>query len=216
MHIEKGRDAAVNEAYLFHPVFLGGHFGSLFESKYIRPVMDDRQLQLLAIRGKTDRQKKMLTLMRHLSAQDTMKYREFLIRNTVSELWLLLMDEIADTERTGVKKSVEEQDRIMTMMTYIRSHFQEKLTLEEIGSAASVSSRECIRCFKKSIHQTPVEYLTGYRIHTAEQLLRNTDFSVREVAMRTGFSDTAYFGKVFRENTGMTPLAFHRRYRHQK
>jgi AraC-like DNA-binding protein len=139
MHIEKGRDAAVNEASLFHPVFLAGHFGRLFESKYIRPVMDDRQLQLLAIRGKTDRQKKMLTLMRHLSAQDTMKYREFLIRNTVSELWLLLMDEIADT-----------------------------------------------------------------------------DLSVREVAMRTGFSDTAYFGKVFRENTGMTPLAFHRRYRHQK
>ena len=48
-------------------------------------------------------------------------------------------------------------------------------------------------------------YVQDYRIRQAEKLLTETDLSVTEIAYATGFSGSAYFGKVFKNLTGKTP-----------
>ena len=57
------------------------------------------------------------------------------------------------------------------MIAYIQENFAEKITLEDIADSAAVSTRECLRCFKTSIHQSPMEYLIEYRIRAAKKLL---------------------------------------------
>ena len=98
------------------------------------------------------------------------------------------------------------------MLTFIRQNYREKLSLEDIARSASISKSECLRCFRTSIDRSPFEYLQDYRIEIAERLLRSTDDSVLDIALQTGFSNSAYFGKIFREVHGISPGVYRKRY----
>ena len=45
-------DDCILDSHLFHPVFLSGHFKSVFETKYLNPVIQNRSLDMLPIPGK--------------------------------------------------------------------------------------------------------------------------------------------------------------------
>lgn len=202
----------INVSYLFHPVFLGGHFKSIFETKYVTPVLRDRRFDLVELRGKTPVQKKMLSLMKRASHLQDHKDSEFLMRNLFSEIWLLLLEEIRTLEKEQPPIKPVRQDRIQTMLAFIQSSYTEHLTLEDIAASAAISPRECTRCFKNTIHKTPFQYLMEYRIDAAEHLLKTTRESVVDIALKCGFSNSAYFGRIFREMKGITPGAFRRKH----
>ncbi len=193
------------DSHLFHPVFLGGHFKSIFSTKYLDPILQNKHLEILEIRGKNRRQIKLLELLRQVAKLQKEENTEFQTRNVFSEIWLLLLEEARETEHTGSAVKQVNRERIQTMISFIQQNYQEKLSLEDIARSASVSKSECLRCFRSSIHRTPFEYLLDYRIETAERLLRSTDSSVLEIALQTGFSNSAYFGKMFKEVRGVTP-----------
>ena len=98
------------------------------------------------------------------------------------------------------------------MLAFIHEHYAERLTLEDIADAAAVSARECLRCFRSGIDQSPVDYLLAYRLRTALKLLETTDLSVTRIAMDTGFGGSSYFSKMFRRTYGRTPVEHRKRY----
>ena len=100
------------------------------------------------------------------------------------------------------------QDRILTMIAFIQENFSEKLSLEEIADSAAVSTRECLRCFRAAIHQSPMDYLIEYRVRTAKKLLEATDLSITDIALRCGFNSNSYFTKLFHRICGKTPNAY--------
>ena len=51
-------------------------------------------------------------------------------------------------------------------------------------------------------------YLNKIRIEQSKLLLKNTDFSIVEIAMEVGFEDQSYFSKVFKNLTKMTPKQY--------
>lgn len=194
------------DSHLFHPVFLGGHFKSVYETKYLNPVLQNRKLDLLPIRGQTQTQKQLLQKLRQLSLLQAQENVEFQTRNLLSEIWLLLLEELSQTRIETVPS--KNQDRMLTMLAFIQENFAEKLTLDQIAEAGTVSTRECLRCFRASINQSPMEYLLEYRVRAAEKLLEATELSVTEVAMRTGWGSSSYFTKMFRRICGKTPNAY--------
>lgn len=201
-----GDRACVLESHLFHPTLLAGHFKSIYETKYLAPILQNRHLEILGITGESKRQKELLAMIIKLGRMQAMENVEFQTRNLLSEIWLLLMEEARDIFQ-GSKRGQysENQTRIMDMLSYIHENYDHKILLENIAEAASVSRRECIRCFQDCIHKTPFDYVQDYRIRQAEKLLTETDLSVTEIAYATGFSGSAYFGKVFKNLTGKTP-----------
>ena len=120
------------------------------------------------------------------------------------------MEEVRHAELSLSTQKRVNSDRIQTMIAFIQQHYQEKLSLEDIARSASVSRSECLRCFRTSINRTPFEYLLDYRIERAERLLRSTDLSVLDIALKTGFSNGAYFGKMFKEAKGLPPGLYRR------
>ncbi|NBK90664.1 AraC family transcriptional regulator [bacterium 1XD21-13] len=205
--------AAVMDSHLFHPTFLGGHFKSIFSTKYLEPVLQNRNLEFLKLQGETPRQRKLLELLRQAALLQKREHTEFQTRNTFSDIWLLLLDELQETKVPSGSLNSARQDRIQTMIAFIQQSFQEKLSLEDIARSASISKSECLRCFRSSIHRTPFEYLLDYRIETAERLLRSTNDPILDIALQTGFSTGAYFGKMFRESCGMSPGAYRKLHR---
>lgn len=91
---------------------------------------------------------------------------------------------------------------------------QEYGTLEGVEALASrlgVSLAHFSRIFKEKNGISPIRYLTNIRIQKAMNDLLNTEYNLREISERNGFSGQNYFCKVFHRVTGMTPMEYRRR-----
>ena len=196
------------DSHLFHPVFLSGHFKSVFETKYLNPVIQNRNLDLIPLRGNTAVQTQILGKLRQLSRLQEEADTEFQTRNLLSEIWLLLLEEIKNADAQTFTSQPKNQDRVFTMIAFIQENFSEKLTLEDIAASASISTRECLRCFKASIHQSPMDYLIEHRIRTAKKLLETTDHSITDIALACGFNSNSYFTKLFHRICGKSPNVY--------
>ena len=196
------------ESHLFDAIFLGGHFKSIFETKYLNPVLQNKKIEVVAFRGETETQRKTVKNLRQLGILQNKKDVEFQTRNLLSVIWLLLLEEIQNLDEKSISSNPLHQERLLTMLSYIHENYARKLTLEEIAQSASVSKRECLRCFQNGVHESPFEYLINYRIERAKKLLESTDISVTEIALETGFSNGAYFSKIFRRECGQTPGSY--------
>ena len=196
------------DSHLFHAVFLGGHFKSVFETKYLNPVIQNKDIDILCFRGETDGQRRLLGKLRQLSQLQSQPDVEFQTRSLISEIWLILLSVIQEADSSAFRTVTKNQDRILSMMSFIQENYGEKLTLEQIADAASVSTRECLRCFQESIRQSPMDYLIEYRVQIAKKLLQTTNFSITEIALRCGFNSNSYFTKIFRRSCGKTPNAY--------
>ena len=201
----------LTDSHVLHKTFLGGHFKSVFETKYLDPVLKNRSLEILELRGRTEGQQRILARLREAASLQDGKDTEFQTRNLFSEIWLLLLGELSsieEYERPAV--DLARQERLQTMLAFIWQNYQRRITLDEIAAAAHVGGRECLRCFQSCMQKTPFEYLLEYRTEMSKRLLRDTQLSVMEVAAETGFSSAAYYGKIFRRLCGMTPGAYRR------
>lgn len=101
--------------------------------------------------------------------------------------------------------------RIRQMLQLIADHYDEPLTLNQIAQSAGVSPQECMRCFRKRIGQSPIQYLTNYRTHQAAQMLANSELSILQISLRCGFNSSSYFAKVFRASMHCSPREYRKR-----
>ena len=62
--------------------------------------------------------------------------------------------------------------------------------------------------FKEYTGKTVNEYLTEYRIYIAKQLLEDTEKSILEIALECGFNEASYFIRIFKRQTGISPLKY--------
>ena len=173
--------------------------------------MQDKTTEIIAFRGVNVRHKEILRKLSSLGRLQDKEDVEFQTRNLLSEIWLLLLEEIKDSDREHTVPNSVKQDRIFTMLSYIHENYNRKLTLEEIAASASVSKRECLRCFQTGLGESPFHYLIHYRIQQAKKLLTSTDMTITLIAMETGFSTSAYFGKIFLRECGQTPGEYRRK-----
>ena len=84
----------------------------------------------------------------------------------------------------------------------------DEIRLDDISNAVSYSTGECCRAFKTGTGKTIFGYIKEYRVKRSMNLLVNTDLSVSDIAYSTGFSNTSYFIKCFKEISGTTPLKY--------
>ncbi len=93
---------------------------------------------------------------------------------------------------------------------YINDHFDENIKLENICNFAGVSKNYFCNFFKKETGKNIWEYLTDIRISNAKKLLESTDLKNYEISLKIGYEDPAYFSKLFKKQTGLTPRDYKR------
>jgi AraC-like DNA-binding protein len=58
------------------------------------------------------------------------------------------------------------------------------------------------------VNETPLDYLTNWRIRQAEKLLLSDDFNIEIVAESVGYQSASAFSRIFKAKTGQTPAAY--------
>jgi len=88
-------------------------------------------------------------------------------------------------------------------------HFADNnLRVGDVAAMAGVSREHLTRVFQRELGVTPARYLARQRMRLAGDWLRDTAWTVKEIAYRLGFPAPPHFVRVFRRVTGMTPRQF--------
>ena len=90
------------------------------------------------------------------------------------------------------------RDIMQRALSYIRNHYGEHITLDEVARVVHLSPSYFSRLFKAETGKTFSEYLQALRIEQAKSFLRRKDCSMTEIAEQTGFFDQSHFIKTFR------------------
>ncbi len=210
----EGAATAVEHAHIFHPILLAGHYKSIFETRYLNPVLKNQSIEVLIIREQDKPSKDFIRTLNKLTQiqSEGGPGTAFQIRNLLSDAWMYLLD-IIDNQKNAGEVSDSKlylQNRARSMLGYIHAHYDQKITMEDLAAEIGLSTKECARSFKAVFNKTPPEYLTEYRLEQAKHLLRDTDKTITEISYETGFGSSAYFGKIFREYTTLTPKEYRR------
>lgn len=123
---------------------------------------------------------------------------------TFSEAWQLWRERLYAfyVEMNQEKKYGRE---VRQALQYVRLHYMEKISMEDVAEKIELSAGYFGRIFKKQVGISFVKYLNQYRIDQAEILLRETNLKVYEVAEKVGISDYIYFSQVFHSLKGIAP-----------
>lgn len=118
-------------------------------------------------------------------------------------LWNLFYQEARSKHMTD--KHAAKMDALKDMITYIQLHYHEKLHLSDIASSGMMCESKCCSLFKANLHQTPMAYLTAYRIRMSLNHLNNTTESITDIALACGFNSGSYYTETFQKLMKMTP-----------
>ena len=185
----------------FHPSLLSGYPGSVFEQKYVQPVLHDPLRPFRVFRSHEPEQKcftdMFLELIR-MYEEAAPGYELHMLADLLS-LWRKLLDSPAVPVHTSTSPLVKD------IMSYVSSHLQEPMSLTDLSAAAGFSPAECCRQFKQVTGDTIFAFIRKSRLAYALSLLQNTDLSVTEIAYAAGFSGSSHFISSFRDALGTTP-----------
>lgn len=140
-------------------------------------------------------------------------YWESAVRGAADELLVLVLRAAklnhAAPNGSGVNERPQQAAELLRQ--YIERHYAEKLTLEELAEKFFFNKYYLIRCFKRAVGCTPMQYLIHVRLCRAKDLLRDTDYNISDIALQTGFASAAHFAVAFREKFGTSPGKYRKR-----
>ena len=122
-------------------------------------------------------------------------------------LWQVFLECAQNAQDDKVSNGYVEQ-----IQNYVRQHYVDGFTSAQIQEACGLSYKYAGTLFKEVTGQTIKEYQCTLKLRKAEQLLKETDKSIAEVAQLTGFSDMFYFSKIFHKKKGCSPGEYRKTY----
>ncbi|SNB50981.1 transcriptional regulator, AraC family with amidase-like domain [Arboricoccus pini] len=107
-------------------------------------------------------------------------------------------------QRTRAANTIERRE-LSIAIRIMQEHIEEPLDLSALSAQAGQSRRNIERLFKKYLAVSPARYYLDLRLRRARQLLWQTQMSVTEVAISSGFVSATHFSKCYRDRYGVSP-----------
>lgn len=103
---------------------------------------------------------------------------------------------------------VRHKDIIYKAINYIKLHYRERITLEDVALHVYLTPSYFSKIFKNEMKCNFVTYVNNMRIHTSQKLLLDISIPLTEISGIVGFEDQSYFTKVFKKSAGITPKKY--------
>ena len=100
--------------------------------------------------------------------------------------------------------------RIGGVLRSMHEKIEQPWTVGELASAAGMSRSAFALRFKEVVGETPLDYLTRWRVYRAAVLLREGDKKLNEIANAVGYDSDGSFNKTFKRIVGVTPGEYRR------
>ncbi len=96
-----------------------------------------------------------------------------------------------------------------TLKDYLIQNYNQDINFNLIANNMNYSSSYLTKIFCQYYEYSPSKYLISLRIQKAQQLLvHNPELTIRQVGEMVGYSDQGYFSRIFKKQTGQSPLEY--------
>lgn len=204
----QGLRACSVDSLVFRGNLVGGCGESIFWRKYIQPIILDSGITVFPFRSKIQNEAAAVIQSAWLECAKGDEGYEIDVRYFLSRLFVMMNREQPDISSQARKAITYHNERLKMMLTYIKEHFAEQITVQKIAASAAVSESECNRCFRNILGTSPIAYLKYYRLRCAAALLGSTGEKISSIGQRCGFNEMSYFSKAFKERYHCTPSKY--------
>ena len=114
---------------------------------------------------------------------------------------------------TALIGQTHQDEEIRKTQVWMEEHFNQKISVEELGGQFGMSSRTFKRRFKSATGYSPLIYLQTLRVEAAKKFLESTNHSIEEITLKVGYEDCSSFIKLFTRMTSVTPNTYRSKFR---
>lgn len=122
----------------------------------------------------------------------------------VREKLLQARDKLVSRKKQSKAKLVKQVEN------YVDMHYMRDITVKDVATQFFYSPNYLNTLFRKEMGKSIPDYITGYRMDKAKELLKHEDLKIYEVIEAVGYKRASYFNSIFKRYTGMTPKEFRR------
>lgn len=127
----------------------------------------------------------------------------------VLELLILLGTEsVQNTGEKGPYFAQTQVKKVKDIQNYMTADLREHYTLQQLSDKFEISLTSMKTCFKGVFGCSIYAYMKSYRMQAAAVLLKTSDYSVTEIAVKMGYDNPSKFSEVFRKEYGKSPSEF--------
>lgn len=138
-------------------------------------------------------------------------YTELILQGMLLRLFTTIWEERLPGN-TAIYHSTKLTEPIIDALYYMESNYGQNLTLEELAQKAHLSTAYFSRLFSAQLGKSFSEYLGDIRLRHVQILLTQSDKSVMDIAMETGYCNGDYLSAQFRKKVGMTPSEYRKKH----
>lgn len=190
---------------LLHPLLLC--INEYFQNTYADPIITNMEQPWLLLLQDIPWQNQILNILRNIYEQNQNNHTLLEIQQSVFTLWIPLYQNFPRQKSKAVRPN-RQLTAVKQMLSFIQEHYKETLSLEMIADSGNVCKSSCAALFRKYLCQTPISYLTGYRLDKSLDLLLNSDMSITEISYEVGFNNASYFAETFRKYYHCAPREY--------
>lgn len=132
---------------------------------------------------------------------------EIALRLSISRLFLWILRRWHENSQEAVPDDAA-MNTLSAALQYVDENYAQGISMADAAGHCNMPYTAFSRFFSRYLGRGFAEYLLLTRLKKAAMLLAETDKSVTDIAMETGFSTTSYFIQRFKEYQGMTPKRF--------
>lgn len=107
---------------------------------------------------------------------------------------------------------VSKYPQFNVVLSYVHSHMEKEITLNEVAEAGIMSTGYITRIFRRYYGIGVVDYMHLIKILWGKLYLSCTELSITDISYSLGYNDPGYFGKVFKKYEGMPPSFYKKSY----
>ena len=136
-----------------------------------------------------------------------------MMKGEVTEPQRLIVEPLYVVQRRSTESSAVDDPDIALALNTIHHMATKPITIDQIVEQLSVSRRMFEIRFRKTVGRTPHKELRRVRLLRAQQMLIETDKSIAEIALSSGFCSPAHLAHVFQKDLQRTPAQYRREHR---
>ena len=134
----------------------------------------------------------------------------YLSKIKIAELFLRLVYILCSKELTE-SKDYTDNYKLFSAVEYININYYKKITPEYLSKISGYSPAHLRRLFVKNFGMPPMEYILNKKVDMAKEMLVDApEKTIDEIADLVGFCSASYLCKVFKKQTGISPLEYKR------
>jgi transcriptional regulator GlxA family with amidase domain len=136
------------------------------------------------------------------------------VAQAISKFLLLQWHREGQTPYIAFQPKIDHADAaVLEAQEWLAGHFSVANPVEELVRRSGLPERSFKRRFTQATGYAPMVYVQRLRVHEAKRLLERTEEAIDEISWKVGYEDPAFFRRLFKRLTGITPGAYRRKFR---